>query len=109
MRTMQVYAVSVYVEAEKAARELGVRSRGGFFDDGRDEDYATALVDGAFAKALVIRLVRKVEGRQFYEARAPPHAGSMCCTGTRRESRLTCILRHCSESSTISRGVSASV
>ncbi len=66
----QVYAVSVYVEAEKAARELGVRSRGGFFDDGRDEDYATALVDGAFAKALAIRLVRKVEGRQFYEVRA---------------------------------------
>jgi hypothetical protein len=64
---VQVYAVSVYVEAEKAARELGVRQRGGFFDDNRDEDYALALVDGAFAKALVVRLVRKVEGKQFYE------------------------------------------
>lgn len=64
---MQVYAVTVYVEAEKAARELGVRQRGGFFDDNRDEDFALALVDGAFAKALVVQLVRKVEGKQFYE------------------------------------------
>ncbi len=32
---MQVYAVTVYVEGEKAARELGVRQRGGFFDDNR--------------------------------------------------------------------------
>lgn len=63
----QVYAVTVYVEAEKAARELGVRQRGGFFDDNRDEDYALALVDGAFTKALVVHLVRKVEGKQFYE------------------------------------------
>jgi len=47
-----VYAVTVYVEAEKAARELGVRSRGGFFEGDADEDFALALVDGAFAKAL---------------------------------------------------------
>ena len=33
----------------------------------RDEDYALALVDGAFTKALVVQLVRKVEGKQFYE------------------------------------------
>ena len=59
--------MAVYVEAEKAARELGVRKRGGFFDDNRDEDYALALVDGAFAKALAVRLVRRVEGKQFYE------------------------------------------
>jgi len=65
----QVYAVTVYVEAEKAARELGVRSRGGFFEGDADEDYALALVDGAFAKALVVHLVRKVDGRTFYEAR----------------------------------------
>lgn len=32
---LQVYAVTVYVEGEKAARELGVRQRGGFFDDNR--------------------------------------------------------------------------
>jgi hypothetical protein len=67
----QVYAVTVYVEAEKAARELGVRQRGGFFDDNRNEDYALALVDGAFIKALVIHLVRKVEGKQFYEVSIP--------------------------------------
>ena len=65
--------MAVFVEAEKAARELGVRQRGGFFDDNRDEDYALALVDGAFSKALVVRLVRKVEGRQFYEVRPRPH------------------------------------
>ncbi len=34
-RVPQVYAVTVYVEGEKAARELGVRQRGGFFDDNR--------------------------------------------------------------------------
>ena len=62
--------MTVYVEAEKAARELGVRARGGFFADDADEDYALALVDGAFAKALVVHLVRKVDGKTFYEARA---------------------------------------
>lgn len=67
--------MTVYVEAEKAARELGVRQRGGFFDDNRDEDFTLALVDGAFAKALVVQLVRKVEGKQFYEVRS-----AMCCS-----------------------------
>lgn len=33
----------------------------------RDEDYALALVDGAFTKAIVVQLVRKVEGKQFFE------------------------------------------
>ena len=33
--TCQVYAVALYVEAERAAKELGVRKRGGFFDDDR--------------------------------------------------------------------------
>ena len=33
--TVQVYAVALYVEAERAAKELGVRKRGGFFDDNR--------------------------------------------------------------------------
>lgn len=75
---LQVYAVTVYVEAEKAARELGVRQRGGFFDDNRDEDFTLALVDGAFAKALVVQLVRKVEGKQFYEVR-PLLPDRGCC------------------------------
>ena len=35
VHVLQVYAVTVYVEGEKAARELGVRERGGFFDDNR--------------------------------------------------------------------------
>lgn len=63
---VKVYAVALYVEAEKAARELGVRERGGFFET--DDDYAQALVDGGFLRALSVELVRKVEGPQFTEA-----------------------------------------
>lgn len=32
---LQVYAVALYVEAEPAANELGIRHRGGFFTDDR--------------------------------------------------------------------------
>ena len=63
---VNVYAVALYVEAEKAARELGIRDRGGFFDN--DDDFCSALVDGAFGKALVIQLVRDVGGATFVEA-----------------------------------------
>jgi len=31
----QVYAVALFVEAEPAAHELGIRHRGGFFQDNR--------------------------------------------------------------------------
>ena len=34
----QVYAIALYVEAERAAKELGVRQRGGFFADNVDAD-----------------------------------------------------------------------
>lgn len=64
---LQIYAVALYVEAMKAARELGIRDRGGFFKDAPDEDYTTAIVDGAFDKLLQVQLVRKIEGSQFYE------------------------------------------
>ena len=64
---MQIYAVALYVEALKAARELGIRDRGGFFKDAPDEDFTTAIVDGAFDKLLQVQLVRKIEGSQFYE------------------------------------------
>ena len=64
---IQIYAIALYVEAAKAARELGIRDRGGFFKDASDEDYATAIVDGAFDKLLQVHLVRNVEGTQFYE------------------------------------------
>ena len=63
----QIYAVALYVEALKAARELGIRDRGGFFKDAPDEDFTTAIVDGAFDKLLQVQLVRKIEGSQFYE------------------------------------------
>ncbi|KAL6782242.1 hypothetical protein ACKKBG_A06070 [Auxenochlorella protothecoides x Auxenochlorella symbiontica] len=65
---IKVYAVAVYAEAEKAARELGIRARGGFFES--DDDYCSALLDGGFHKALQIHLVRNVEGTQFVEALA---------------------------------------
>ena len=32
---LQVYAVAMYVEAEAAANELGIRNRGGFFQGNR--------------------------------------------------------------------------
>ena len=66
--SVKVYSVALYVEAEKAARELGLRSRGGFFAGGGDGDFCAALIDGAFHKALRIDLVRDVEGATFYEA-----------------------------------------
>lgn len=47
---VKVYAITLYVEADKAARELGIRKRGGFFDDDNDDDYALALADGGFDK-----------------------------------------------------------
>lgn len=61
-----VYSVGLYVEAERCARELGIRYRGGFFES--DQDYCDAIVDGAFTKVLQIDLVRDVEGQQFTEA-----------------------------------------
>ena len=64
----QVYALALYVEVEKAARELGIRDRGGFFKDAPDEDFCTAIIDGAFDKLLQVQLVRTIEGSQFYEA-----------------------------------------
>jgi len=54
------------VEADKCAHELGVRSRGGFFET--DEDFCTGLMDGAFHKVLIIRLLRDVDGQQFADA-----------------------------------------
>ncbi|PRW61098.1 chalcone isomerase [Chlorella sorokiniana] len=63
---VKVYAVALYVEAEKMARELGVRNRGGFFEG--DDDFCQALVDGGCVKALQLQLCRDVEGAQFVEA-----------------------------------------
>lgn len=63
---VKVYAVALYVEAAKAAHELGVRDRGGYFEN--DDDFTSALVDGAFIKALQIEMVRDVDGSTFVEA-----------------------------------------
>ncbi|KAG2453671.1 hypothetical protein HYH02_001884 [Chlamydomonas schloesseri] len=63
---VKVYSITAYVEADRAAKELGVRQRGGFFES--DNDYASALVDGAFNKVIQLHLVRDVTGEQFTEA-----------------------------------------
>lgn len=49
---LQLYSVALYVEGDLAAKELGIRSRGGFFET--DDDFCSALVDGAFEKVLVV-------------------------------------------------------
>jgi len=46
-------------------QELGVRDRGGFFkasSDDVDDAFCSALLDGAFHKAILVRLVRDVSG-----------------------------------------------
>lgn len=65
---VKVYAVALFVEAEPAAHELGIRHRGGFFQDNSDDDYNLALTDGAFNKLIQVQLVRKIEGEQFFGA-----------------------------------------
>lgn len=50
---LQVYVAALYVEAERCAHELGVRYRGGFFAN--DDDYTSALLDGAFNKVMLVR------------------------------------------------------
>ncbi len=62
----QVYSAALYVEGNKCSKELGLRSRGGFFET--DEDFCTGLLDGAFQKVLVIRLLRDVDGQTFADA-----------------------------------------
>jgi hypothetical protein len=76
---VKVYAVALFVEAAKAAHELGVRDRGGFFEN--DDDFCSALVDGGFIKALQIELVRDVEGATFVEALNEALRPRMALTG----------------------------
>jgi hypothetical protein len=52
--------VAVYVEAERCSKELGIRARGGFFEN--DGDFCAALLDGAFGKALVVRPAPRAPG-----------------------------------------------
>ncbi|KAL4515633.1 hypothetical protein Ndes2437B_g07062 [Nannochloris sp. 'desiccata'] len=76
---VKVYAVALFVEAAKAAHEMGVRARGGFFET--DDDYCSALVDGGFIKCLQIELVRDVEGATFVEALNEALTPRMSLTG----------------------------
>ncbi len=53
---VQVYAVALFVEAEPAAHELGIRHRGGFFQDNRccvlyTLNDSTAM-DGGFSQPI---------------------------------------------------------
>ncbi len=48
-----MYSVALYVEADRCAKELGIRYRGGFFEN--DDDYCQAVLDGAFHKVLQVR------------------------------------------------------
>lgn len=48
----QVYSCALYTEADRTSKELGIRSRGGFFET--DDDYCQALLDGAFNKVLKV-------------------------------------------------------
>eukprot|EP01023_Acetabularia_acetabulum_P067578 TRINITY_DN9350_c1_g1_i1.p2 TRINITY_DN9350_c1_g1~~TRINITY_DN9350_c1_g1_i1.p2 ORF type:complete len:282 (+),score=53.59 TRINITY_DN9350_c1_g1_i1:250-1095(+) len=64
----KVYAVSLYVESELAARELGVRSRGGYFDANQDQEYCDAILDGAFVKCVILHMVRSVDGQAIFGA-----------------------------------------
>lgn len=50
----------VYVNSTQSPRLIVCSCAGGFFQDAPDADYALAITDGAFTKALVIQLVRKV-------------------------------------------------
>jgi hypothetical protein len=76
---VKVYAIALFVEAAKAAHEMGVRGRGGFFEN--DDDYCSALTDGGFIKCLQIELVRDVEGAQFVEALNEALTPRMSLTG----------------------------
>lgn len=57
--TAKVYSVALYVDAARMGAELAARA------PQSDGDMGTALVEGRFDKALVVHLVRDVEGKTF--------------------------------------------
>lgn len=65
---VNVYAVALYVDPAPAAKELGLRQRGGFFEEDASDSMADALLDGAFNKGLHIVMVRKLDGKTFGDA-----------------------------------------
>lgn len=62
----KVYAIALYVEADRAAKEFNLRDGGGFLKD--DNDFCDAIVDGAFHKVLQLTMVRDVTTEDFVEA-----------------------------------------
>jgi len=46
----------VCLRQSQPPRSLVIRYRGGFFDN--DDDFCSALVDGAFTKTLVVSMIR---------------------------------------------------
>eukprot|EP00210_Caulerpa_lentillifera_P003125 g2986.t1 len=65
---LKVYAIALYVEPAKAARELKLRDRGDFFVDADPAAFCDAILDGAFDKILQITMARDVSPDQFIEA-----------------------------------------
>eukprot|EP00191_Tetraselmis_sp_GSL018_P003071 CAMPEP_0177600390 /NCGR_PEP_ID=MMETSP0419_2-20121207/13595_1 /TAXON_ID=582737 /ORGANISM="Tetraselmis sp., Strain GSL018" /LENGTH=292 /DNA_ID=CAMNT_0019093375 /DNA_START=77 /DNA_END=955 /DNA_ORIENTATION=- len=63
---VNVYSLTCYVEAAKAAKELGVRYRGGFFET--EQDFCDAIMDGAFVKAIQLTILRSNAGSQVADA-----------------------------------------
>jgi hypothetical protein len=49
---VQIYSGALYVEADKCSKELGIRARGGFFEN--DQDFMSAVMEGAFNKVLIV-------------------------------------------------------
>ncbi|GMH41288.1 hypothetical protein BSKO_09198 [Bryopsis sp. KO-2023] len=65
---VKVYAMTLYLEAEKAAREFKIRDKGDFMKSGSDSDFCDVMLDGAFHKVLQIRMVRNITSEQFIDA-----------------------------------------
>ena len=68
---------------------LHMLTAGGFFTDAPDSDYALAIIDGAFTKALVIQLARKVcnAAKPRLPAQPGQHMKSMVASIVQRCSR----------------------
>lgn len=50
-----MYSITLYLEAEKAAKELRIRDKGDFMKSGSDGDFCDVVLDGAHHKVLQVR------------------------------------------------------
>jgi hypothetical protein len=87
----KVYSLTIYVDGGRCAKELGIRSRGGFFQS--DDDFSEALLDGAFDKALVVRTCIAPAGLEYVICRYGPcyqtwSAGPPACVALMSRPRM---------------------